>query len=177
MIHGGAHDNQQESPQLSSCKEQHDRTGRPVVPFLHTTSDVSTFKNFFSLLQLDRLQLTVVCCNRREGVNTTPHTSYFLTDSHAHAWLKMRVCCPHITCHVSSSCGCFDLTLFDYSTFLSSLTIFSLIILSFLLPVGGQIPCAPPLLRTLTLLPSTTLSQVMSPTKAMIREMGICRVI
>ena len=28
----------------------HDRTGRPVVPFLHTTSDVSTFKNnYFSV--------------------------------------------------------------------------------------------------------------------------------
>ena len=31
---------------------------------------------FFSLLQLNRLQLTVVCCNRR-GVNTTPHNVVF----------------------------------------------------------------------------------------------------
>ena len=45
-IPGGAQDNKQESPQLSSCKEQHDRSGRPVVPFLHTTSDMSTFKIF-----------------------------------------------------------------------------------------------------------------------------------
>ena len=39
-IPDGAHDNWQESPQLSSWKERHDRTVRPVVPFLHTTSDV-----------------------------------------------------------------------------------------------------------------------------------------
>ena len=31
-------------------------------------------------------------------VNTTPHTSHFLTDSHAHALLKLRVCRAHIMC-------------------------------------------------------------------------------
>ena len=67
-----------------------------------------------------------------ETVNTTPHTSHFLIDLHAHAWLKSCVCRAHIMCHESSPV--FVLTLFDYSTFLSLLTIFSLIILSFLLP-------------------------------------------
>ena len=68
------------------------------------------------------------------SVNTTPHTSHFLTVSHAHAWLKSCVCRARITCHDSSSCAhVFVLTLFDCSTFLSLLTIFSLIILSFLL--------------------------------------------
>ena len=69
--------NQQDSPQLSSCKERHDRTGRPVVclPALDKTSDVPTFKIFLFLLQLDRLQLTAVCCNRREGEKTTRHKS------------------------------------------------------------------------------------------------------
>ena len=39
--------------------------GDPLfVPSFHITSDVSAV-NFSSLLQLDRLQLTVVCCNRR----------------------------------------------------------------------------------------------------------------
>ena len=46
--------------------------------------------------------------------------------------LKLRVCLAHIMCH----CHVFVVTLFDYSTFLSLLTIFSLIILSFLLPIN-----------------------------------------
>ena len=71
------------------------------------------------------------------GVNTTPHTSHFLIDLHAHAWLKLCVCRAHITCHESSPCApVFVLTLFDYSTFLSLLTIFSSFILSFLLPIN-----------------------------------------
>ena len=37
------------------------------------------FQDFLGLLQLDRLQLTVVCCNRRVCVNTTPYTSNFRT--------------------------------------------------------------------------------------------------
>ena len=36
---------------------------------------------------------------------------------------------------------------------------------------GGQIPCALPLMRTLTLLPSTTLSQVTSPTTTTSRRL------
>ena len=71
------------------------------------------------------------------GVNTTPRPSHFLIDSHAHAWLTSCVCRARITCHDSSSCAqVFVLTLFDYSTFLPLLTIFSLIILSFLLPIN-----------------------------------------
>ena len=40
----------------SSCEERHDGTVRPVVvvPSFHKTSDVSTFKIFLGLLQLDR---------------------------------------------------------------------------------------------------------------------------
>ena len=45
-------------------KEQQKRTGRPVVPFLPNTFRSETLQDFF-LLQLDRLQLTAVCCNRR----------------------------------------------------------------------------------------------------------------
>ena len=32
---------------------------------------------FSVLLQLDRLQLTAVCCNRRSGVKTTPQKTRF----------------------------------------------------------------------------------------------------
>ena len=61
----------------------------------------------------------------------------FLTYLHAHAWLKSRVCRASITWHESSPCAhVFLLTLFDYSIFLSLLTIFSLIILSFFLPIN-----------------------------------------
>ena len=62
------------------------------------------------------------------------------------------------------------LILFDFSIFLSLLSIFSPIVLSFLLAIsnhlprcGGQIPCALQLMRTLAPLPSTTVSQMASP--------------
>ena len=35
------------------------------------------FQDFLFLLQLDRLQLTAVCCNRWEGVKTTPQKDPF----------------------------------------------------------------------------------------------------
>ena len=64
--------------------------------------------------------------------------SLFHSDLHAHAWLKSYVWRAHITFHESSPCAhvvCSD-TLFDFSTFLSLLSIFSLIILSFLLAIN-----------------------------------------
>ena len=84
-------------------------------------------------------------------VNTTPHTSHFLNDLHAHAWLKSCVCRAHIMCHESSPCA----------------HVFVHHVLSYhpvLLPAhqhhlprcGGQIPCALSLMRTLAPLPSTT---------------------
>ena len=67
---------------------------------------------------------------------------------------------------MSSSCAhVFVLTLRDFSIFLSLLSIFSLITVfppshQLHLPrCGGQIPCALQLMRTLTPLPNTTLSQ------------------
>ena len=133
-ILGGAHD-KQESPQLSSCKERHDRTGRPVVSAVfHKTSDVSTCK-FFGLLQLDRLLLTVVCCNRRVCEHHTSHVhfSQWITCT----WLKFgsalisaHPCFMRIVVVVSDCC------LFDNSIFFFFLTIFSLITLCFLLPVN-----------------------------------------
>ena len=58
--------------------------GDPLwVPSFHRTSDVSTFKIFWGLLQLDRPQQTVVCCNRREV--WTPHlTRPFFTVNYMH---------------------------------------------------------------------------------------------
>ena len=59
--------------------------GDPLfVPSFHKTSDVSTFKVFLKkgLLQLDRSQLTVVCCNRREV--WTPHLTPSIFHSVAH---------------------------------------------------------------------------------------------
>ena len=106
-------------------------------------------------------------------VNTTPHTSYFLTDSHADAWLKSCVYRARIMCHLHM----FVLTLFDYSTFLSLLTIFSPIVLFFLLAISfffhdvvDKFSCCTPLMRTLAPLPSTTLSQVNEPNDYHITE-------
>ena len=99
----------------------------------------------------------------------TSHVTFFSVLHNylnAHAWLKSCVCRAHIMCHELSPCAhVFVLTLFDYSTFLSLLTIFCLNH-SVLPPAhqlhlprcGGQIPCALSLMRTLALLPSTILS-------------------
>ena len=116
---------------------------------------------FFSFLQWDLLQLTVVCCNRRGVRKPTPHTSYFLTDSHAHARLKSCVCRARIMCHPHV----FVLTLRLLHFLLSADHLLSY---HPVLPpahqlhlpgCGGQIPCAHSLMRTLAPLPSTTLSQ------------------
>ena len=56
----------------------HDRTGQPVVHrSLAKTSDEWHSRVFSFLLQMDRLQLTAVYCNRRRGVKTTPQKTRF----------------------------------------------------------------------------------------------------
>ena len=42
------------------------------------------FLNSITLLQMDRLQLTEVYCNRRGGVNTTPQMTNFLGAKRVH---------------------------------------------------------------------------------------------
>ena len=96
------------------------------------------------------------------------HTSHvvFLTDSHAHAWLKSCVCRARITCLESSPCAhVFVPTLFDYSTFplsadhlLSHHPVLPCAHQLHLPRCGVQIPYALSLMRTLAPLPSTTLS-------------------
>ena len=166
--------NKKESPQLSSCKAQHDRTVRPVVPFLHTTSDVSIFKVFFLFVAVRSFTADSSLLQPTGGVNTTPHTSHFLVQLHAHAWLKAQVVCLSCAHHLSwfilmRSCVCSD------SLRLLHIPLFAHHFLSYhpVLPpahqlhlpgCGGQISSALSLMRTLAPLPSTTLSQFMSPT-------------
>ena len=148
------------------------------MQFLHTTSDVLTCKIFWFVavrsFTADSSLLQPTVC-----VNTTPHTSHFLIDLHAHAWLKSCVCRAHIMCHESSPCAhVFVPTLFDYFHF--PLSADHLLSYHPVLPpahqlhlprCGGQIPCALSLMRTLAPLPSTTLSQVMSPTTTTSRRL------
>ena len=60
--------------------KRYDRTVKPVVFRLWVNLRRTNFTNLFSLfsilLQLDRLQLTAVCCNRR-GCKTTPQKTRF----------------------------------------------------------------------------------------------------
>ena len=100
-IPGGAHDNSQESPQLSSCKERHGRTGRPVVPSFHKTSDVSTFKIFW-FVAVRSFTAESSLLQPTECVNTTPHTSIFHSDLHAHDWLMFGSALIPSMFHVSS---------------------------------------------------------------------------
>ena len=52
---GGAHDNSNESPQMSLRAKRHDRTGRPVVCRLWTTPQTCDFQDFFCC--------SLFCCN------------------------------------------------------------------------------------------------------------------
>ena len=111
-------------------------TGDPLCRFF-TQSQTCRLSRIFEFVAGRSFTADSSLLQPTGGVNTTPHTLHFLTDSHAHAWLKSCVCRARITCHDSSSCAhVFVLTLFDYSIFLSLMTIFSLIILSFLLPIN-----------------------------------------
>ena len=50
-----------------------------------------TFLNSITLLQMDRLQLTAVHCNRREIVNTTPQMTRFRGAKVCSKWLQERI--------------------------------------------------------------------------------------
>ena len=105
-------------------------------------------------------------------VNTTPHTSIFsqwITCTRmAQVWVRTRFITSMF--HVSSgvSFWLFSLRRLHFLLFPHDLLSYHLVLPSahqlHLPGRGGQIPCALPLMRTLAPLPSTTLSQVMSPT-------------
>ena len=118
--------------QLSSCKERHDGTERPVVPSFHKAAQTCRLSSFFVVRS--------GCCNRR-GVNRTPHTSHFsqcctTNDTHTRgSSRKFGVRTSHSMCHPHALMFV-CLILFDFSVFLSLLTLFTLIILSFLLAIN-----------------------------------------
>ena len=104
------------------------------------------------------------------------HTSHvtLLVESQWRTWLKAQVWRAQRTFHVSACiifmhpCCVFDspwLSVPLLAVHLLSYRLVHLPDLQLLLPrCGGQIPCALSLMRTLAPLPSTTLSQGMSPT-------------
>ena len=59
--------------------------------YLETSLQGMIFLNSFTLLQMDRLQLTSVCCNRRGVVNTTPQMSCFRGAKVCTKWLQGKV--------------------------------------------------------------------------------------
>ena len=119
---------------------------------------------------------------RRVLLNSTPHTSHFLTFSHlitrtCVAQVVCLACAHHIPCVISMrSCCVFDsLRLLHFRHFavylLSYRPVFPPGHQLHLPRCGGQITCALLLMRTLALLPSTTLSQVVSPTTTTSRRL------
>ena len=73
--------------QRKSTKEDYDRTVRPVVyRSLAKTSDEWLSRIHCILLQIDRLQLTSVYCNRRESVKTAPQKTRFRGVKYARIW-------------------------------------------------------------------------------------------
>ena len=93
---------------MSLRAKRHDRTWRPVVPFLHTTSDVSTFKFFDVAVRSFTADSSLLQPTGLEGEHHTSHVA-FLVQLHAHAWFKSSVCRAHVMCHPHV----FVLTLFD----------------------------------------------------------------
>ena len=68
-----------------------DRTRQPVVyRTLAKTSDEWLSWIYSILLQIDRLQLTAVYCNRR-GVKTTPQLTRFRDAKVCNNWLQIRI--------------------------------------------------------------------------------------
>ena len=150
------------------------------MPSFHKTSDVSTFKIFWFVavrsFTADSSLLQPTGGVKTGGVNTTPHTSIFHSESHAHAWLKFGSAL--IPSHVSCVIWCVCLIALSSTTPFSSPSSPS----SLLSPCpfarqlhlpgcGGQIPCALPLLRTLAPWPRTSLPQVMSPTTTSLQRL------
>ena len=139
--------------------------GDPLCRFF-TRTQTCRLSRFFSLLQLDRLQLTVVCCNRRWV--WTPHlTRPFFTVNYMHTHGSSLG--PHSFHHIHASCALCERCVWLLSLRRLHFPLPAHHLLSYhpVLPshrqlhlpgCGGQIPCALPSMRTLALLPSTTLS-------------------
>ena len=157
--------------QCGEPKRKATRAQRWEVPSVRCfQSSAWNLKNLESNSSLERL--------RRGCVNSTPHTSHFLVDSHlmtrtcvAQAQVWRAQCTFHIiSCVIfMRSCCVFDsprlLIVPLLAVHFLSHRLLHLPDLQLLLPrCGGQIPCALQLMRAWAPLPSTTLSQVMSPT-------------
>ena len=151
-------------------KEQHIERRNPLCSFFTKLLRSDTLQDFFVVVRsftADSSLLQPTGC-----ANSTPHKSHFLMFAH---WMpRTRVaqvvslaCAHHMPCVISMrSCCVFDsLRLLHFSLFavylLSHHPVFPLGHQLHLPRCGGQIPCALSLMRTLALLPRTTLSQDM----------------
>ena len=65
--------------------------GDLLYKYLETILQGMIFLNSVTLLQMDRLQLTAVYCNRREGVNTTPQMTCVRGAKVCTIWLQGKV--------------------------------------------------------------------------------------
>ena len=65
--------------------------GDLLYKYLETSLQGMIFLNSFTLLQMDRLQLTAVYCNRRVSVNTTPQMTCFRGGKVCTKWLQGKV--------------------------------------------------------------------------------------
>ena len=134
-IPGGAYDNEQESPQLSSRAKRHDRTVRPVVCRLFTKPQTCRLSRFFRFVAVrsftadsSLLQPTRWCKHHTSHV----HFSWAIhSDTCARVWLAL----------ISFVISCFMRIVVCFSDCLDisihfSFLIFSLIALFFLPPIN-----------------------------------------
>ena len=147
-------------------KERHIESGDPLCGFFTKLLRSDSLQDFFVVVRSFTAESNLL--QPTEGVNSTPHTSHFVVDTHLMTRTRVAqvvclACALHISCVISMRSGC----VFDSLRFLHFLLL-AVCLLSYrpvflsghqlhLPRCGGQIPCALQLMRTLAPLPSTTL--------------------
>ena len=122
---------------------------------------------FLGLLQLDRLQLTAVFCNRRRCEHHTSHVvfSHRITCTRmAQVWVRTHSITSMLHAHCGRCVWLLSLRRLHFPLLPHHLLSYRPVLPSarqlHLPGCGGQIPCALPPMRTLAPLPSTTLSLI-----------------
>ena len=173
--------NSKKSSTSELVKEQRIEREDPLYSFFTKLLRSDTLHDFFVVVKIvdsSLLQPT------GRGLNSTPHTSHFLGNSHLMTRTRVAqvvslACAHHIPCVIlMRSCCVFD------SLRLLHFPLFAVHLLSYhpvfppghqlhLPRCGGQIPCALSLMRTLALLPSTTLSHRNARTRQQVSKLTI----
>ena len=121
---------------------------------LFTKLQMYRLSRFFRFVAVRSFTVDSCLLQPTGGVNTTPHTSIFHSESHAHAWLKFgsALIPSHLMFHVSSGVSVWSLRRLHFPLSAHHLSYHPVLPSARQLHLpggGGQIPCALPPMRTL----------------------------